>query len=280
MNLTDRTVLITGAASGIGAEAARQLAERGAHVVLLDRDESAAERVAATLTDPDRHLAVGADVTSTDELTVAVDRVVDRFGGIDVVMANAGVAEASTIATADIDLLTRIVDVNLTGVIRTVHATLPHVIDQRGYLLLVSSAAALKNVPGQSAYAASKAGVEAFAGGLRLEVAHLGVDVGVAHPAFIRTPMSESQLLIDAVREGQARLPWPFNVITDADDCARAFVTGMERRSRKIYVPGALAAVDAIRPVFTGRVWDRLVRSGARQTVTSLEEQLRERGRS
>lgn len=277
MTLEARTVLVTGAASGIGATTAHHLARAGARVVLLDRDEASVAAVADGLPHPERHLAVGADVTSTDDLTRAVDRTLERYTGLDVVVANAGVAEAGTVATADVETLARTVEVNLVGVIRTVHATLPAVLESRGYLLLVSSAAALKNVPGGSSYAASKAGVDAFGGALRLEVAHRGVGVGVAHPAWVRTPMVDAQWRIDAVREGIQRLPWPFGVVTDVDDCARIFVRGIERRSRKVYVPGALAAVDAVRPLFTGRLWDALVKARARDTVPALEAELRAR---
>lgn len=277
MKLTGKTVLITGAASGIGAATAQHLAASGARVVLLDRDEDAAAAVAAGLERPEQHLALGADVTSTSDLVRAVSRTLESSGGIDVVVANAGVAEAGTVATTDIQTLARTVEVNLTGVIRTVHATLPHVIERRGYVLLVSSAAALKNVPGGSSYAAAKAGVDAFGGALRLEVAHHGVDVGVAHPAWVRTPMVDAQWQIDAVREGINKLPWPFNVVTDVDDCARIFARGIERRSRKIYVPGALAAVDAVRPLFTGPLWDLVVKPRAAATVPALEAELRAR---
>lgn len=280
MNLDGTSVFITGAASGIGAVTAQRLAAAGARVALVDREEDAAAAVAADLPDPDRHLALGADVTSTEDLTRAVDRTLERFGGIDVVVANAGVAEAGTVATASVETLARTVDINLTGVIRTVHATLPAVIERRGYVLLVSSAAALKNVPGGSSYAAAKAGVDAFGGALRLEVAHRGVDVGVAHPAWVRTPMVDAQWKIDAVREGIQRLPWPFNVITDVDECADIFVRGIERRSRKIYVPRALAAVDLVRPLFTGRLWDAAVKLRAKDTVPELEEELRAKSES
>jgi NAD(P)-dependent dehydrogenase (short-subunit alcohol dehydrogenase family) len=280
MSLRAKTVLVTGAASGIGAATAQHLATAGARVVLVDRDEAAATAVARSLPSPDRHLALGADVTSTDDLAHAVRITLDRFGGVDVVVANAGVAEAGTVATAEIETLVRTVDVNLTGVIRTVHATLPAVVERQGYFLLVSSAAALKNVPGGSSYAAAKAGVDAFGGALRLELAHRGVGVGVAHPAWVRTPMVDAQWKIDAVREGIQRLPWPFNVVTDVDDCARIFVQGIERRSRKVYVPGALAAVDAVRPLFTGRLWDALVKIRAKDTVPALEAELLSKGRS
>ena len=267
-----KVVLITGGASGIGLETGRRLASLGAHVVLVDRSQIP-ESVLASLDTSrhGRHLSLCADVTDTESLEQAVAAVLAEYGCLDVVVANAGIAEAGTVAISDVESLAKIVDVNLIGVIRTVHATLPAVTAQRGFFLLVSSAAALKNVPGQSAYAAAKTGVEAFGGGLRLEVAHKGVGVGVAHPAFVRTPMFDSQHAIDAVRAGIEELPWPFNVVTEVEDCADAFVDAIVRRRRKVYVPGALRGVDMVRGVFTGRLWDAALRPRVKKTVPSME---------
>ncbi|OZC41647.1 hypothetical protein CH286_27165 [Rhodococcus sp. WWJCD1] len=276
-SVAGKVALVTGGGSGIGAATARSLADRGAHVVVLDRSRSV-ETTASSLSRVagNRHRAIQGDVTDSRSLTEAVDEIIADYGCVDIVVANAGVAEAGTVATSEIDTLARTVDVNLVGVMRTVHATLGHVTAQRGYYLLVSSAAALKNVPGGSAYAASKAGVEAFGGALRLEVTHKGVAVGVAHPAWIRTPMFAAQNDIVAVREGIQKLPWPFDVVTDVDECAEAFVSGIEHRSRKIYVPAALAAVDKVRGLFTGRLWDIAVGLRASSTVPALERDVLE----
>ncbi|MDV7243455.1 MULTISPECIES: short-chain dehydrogenase/reductase [Rhodococcus] len=271
-SVAGKVVLITGGASGIGLETGRRLAGLGAHVVLVDRTEVPAPVVASLDTSRNgRHLSIGADVTDTESLERAVSTVLAEYGCLDVVVANAGIAEAGTVAISDVETLARIVDVNLIGVIRTVHATLSAVTAQRGFFLLVSSAAALKNVPGQSAYAAAKTGVEAFGGGLRLEVAHKGVGVGVAHPAFVRTPMFDSQHSIDAVRAGIEKLPWPFDVVTELGDCADAFVDAIVKRRRKVYVPGALRAVDTVRGIFTGRLWDAILRPKVKKTVPALE---------
>ncbi|WP_328857097.1 short-chain dehydrogenase/reductase [Williamsia herbipolensis] len=275
ISVEGKVAVITGGASGIGAATARALASKGAHVVLLDRADTVADAaLALSRSKGNRHLGLRADVTDSASLTAAIATVIDNYGCIDILVANAGVAEAGTVVVTPIDALVRTVEVNLIGVMRTVHAALPHVIDQRGHILIVSSAAALKNVPGGSAYAASKAGVEWFGGSLRLEVAHKGVSVGVAHPAWIRTPMYEAQDKIDAVREAITKLPWPFSVVTDVDECAAAFVAGVENRSRKVYVPAALAAVDKVRGVFTGRLWDLAVGLRASTTVPELEREV------
>lgn len=271
-SVSGKVVLITGGASGIGLETGRRLASMGAHVVLVDRSDIPADVLASLPTSRHgRHRAFSADVTDSASLEAVVTEVLSEYGCLDIVLANAGIAEAGTVAISDVENLARIVEINLIGVIRTVHATLPAITAQRGFYLLVSSAAALKTVPGQAAYAAAKTGVEAFGGGLRLEVAHKGVGVGVAHPAFVRTPMFDSQHRIAAVRDGIEELPWPFGVVTELSDCVDAFVDAIVRRRRKVYVPGALRGVDTVRGVFTGRLWDAILRPRMRKTVPALE---------
>lgn len=275
-DLTGKTVVITGAGRGIGAEVARQCADRGAHTVLLDVDGAAATALAHTL--PGTHLGLHADVTDSASLLAAVQHAVDQFRGIDVVVANAGIGEAGTVATRDIDALLRTIDINLSGVVRTVHAALPYVIERKGYLLLVSSAAVLKNVPGGSCYAAAKTAIDAFGGALRLEVAHKGVDVGVVHPAWIRTDMFAAQRQLDSFNAAFKQIPWPFNIITSVQDCGTAFVRAIERRQRKAYVPGILRHVDRVRGLFTGWLWDLIVKPRAAQAVPALEQEILTRG--
>ena len=132
MDLRGKTVLITGAARGIGAESARQLAARGARVALVGLEPEELARVAEQC-GPDA-AAFEADVTDVDALQRAVEAAVEHFGGIDVVMANAGVAAAGMVRSMDPDAFERTIEVNLLGVWRTVRACLPHVIERRGYV--------------------------------------------------------------------------------------------------------------------------------------------------
>src|SRR4051794_32347855 len=186
-SLDGKTVLITGAARGIGAETARQLRAKGARLALAGLEPELLEQRAAELGGETAFFE--ADVTDRDAVEAAVAGAVERFGGIDVVIANAGVASGGPVAGIDPAAFETVIEVNLLGVWRTVRAALPHVIARGGYVLPIASLAAALHGPMMSAYAASKAGVEAFADSLRTEVRHTGTAVGCAYFSFIDTDM-------------------------------------------------------------------------------------------
>ena len=161
MDVRGKTVFITGAARGIGAETSRRLAAQGANVALAGLEPEELDRVT-------RQCGANAawfqcDVTDRDGLQDAVDGAVERFGGIDVVVANAGIAPVGMTRSMDPSAFERTIETNLLGVWRTVRACLPHVIERRGYVLVIASLAAAMHGPGMAAYSASKAG----RGGLR-----------------------------------------------------------------------------------------------------------------
>ena len=274
-----KVVLITGPARGIGSETARQLAEQGAVLSLVGLEPGRLAALAGRL--GARHRWFECDVTDQRALDRAVAGTVEAFGGIDVVVANAGVASNCTVASGPVDALVRTIDVNLSGVVRTVSATLPWVTERRGYYLLVSSAAALAAMPGISTYAASKAGVEYFGNALRLEVAHKGVRVGVAHPSWIDTDLVRDQRnelgAFDAMIE---RLPGPFGRVTSVEECAEALVDGIERRKRKIFVPRSLAPLAAVRQLFMSPLSDWIVGRSARRMIPEIEREATTLGRA
>jgi NAD(P)-dependent dehydrogenase (short-subunit alcohol dehydrogenase family) len=277
-NLNEKVVLITGAARGIGAETARRLVAKGAKVSLVGLEPERLRALADEL--GDRAVWFEADVTSQASVDAAVEGTVGAFGGIDVVLANAGVASNGTVATSPPDAVVRTIQVNLEGVVRTVSAALPYVTERRGYVALVSSTAAFTMMPGMAAYAASKAGVEQFANCLQLEVAHNGVAVGSIHPGWIDTDMVRDQRkdlkTFDAAFD---RFPWPLNATTSVGECADAIVDGIERRRAKVYVPKAIALVQALRTLTTGPIASRLIGREAKRTVPQLEQEIAGLGR-
>ena len=189
--LDNKVVMITGAARGIGAETARRAAAKGARVSLVGLEPERLRALADEL--GDRAAWFEADVTDQASMDGAVAGTVAAFGGIDVVLANAGVGNSGTVAISPADVLVRTIDINVNGVVRTVSAALPHITERRGYVMIVSSTAAFTMMPGMAAYAASKAAVEQFANCLRLEVAHKGVKVGSVHPGWIDTDLVRDQ---------------------------------------------------------------------------------------
>jgi NAD(P)-dependent dehydrogenase (short-subunit alcohol dehydrogenase family) len=235
MDLDAKTVFITGAARGIGAESARRLAARGANVALAGLEPEELERVRRQC--GANAAAFECDVTDWDALERSVQGCVERFGGIDVVMANAGIAPVGMTRSMDPRAFERTLEVNLTGVWRTVRSCLPHVIERRGYVLVTASLAAAIHGPGMAAYAASKAGAEAFADSLRAEVKHLGVDVGVGYFAFIDTDMVRGADAHPAMGKLRKETPGPLSKTHPLSAVGEAIATGIEERRRWVVVP-------------------------------------------
>lgn len=274
--LDGKVLFITGAARGIGAHTARLAAARGATVVLTGLEP---ERLAAVAAETG-----GAwfetDVTDQSALDRAAAETVERFGRIDAVVANAGIAPLGTIAVGDIEAMAHTVQVNLVGVMRTVGATVEHLVASRGYCLLVSSAAAFTALPGMAAYCASKAGVEQFGNAIRLELRHRGVSVGTAHMSFVDTDLvRDVQEDLPQLRETLHRLPWPFRTVS-VEACARAFVDAIERRRRRVYVPRVVGLAQAFRSLTVSPLSDAVIGRGARTGVPRMEEQVRALGRA
>jgi NAD(P)-dependent dehydrogenase (short-subunit alcohol dehydrogenase family) len=260
-SVNSQVVLITGGAHGIGAEVARRLHAKGAKLVLTDLDEAALAARSAELGGDDRVLTVVADVRDLAAMQAAADQAVDKFGGIDVVVANAGIASYGTVLQVDPEAVKRVLDVNLLGVFHTVRAALPSVIERRGYVLIVSSLAAFTAAPGMAPYDMSKAGNEHLAHALRLEVADRGVTVGSAHMSWIDTAMvRDSKSDLPTVSEQLAKFPWPLNKTTSVDKCAAAFVDGIEGRKKRVYCPNWVGVFRWLKPVLSTRLGERPVR--------------------
>ena len=279
-SVNGKVALITGGANGVGAEVARRLHDKGARVVLTDLDEVLLKEVATRLGE-DRVLAAVADVRDLSAMQNAVDKGIERFGGIDIVVANAGIGTYGSVLQVDPEAFRTLIDVNVVGVFHTVRATLPSVIDRQGYVLIVSSGAAYHAFPGLAPYNAAKAGVEHFANALRLEVAHLGVDVGSAHMSWIDTPLvRESKADLSTVREMLASLPGPLAKTTSVEKCGDAFVKGIEARKRRINCPGWVEVLRWIRPLLATRMVEAQTAKTASELLPKMDAEVAALGRS
>jgi NAD(P)-dependent dehydrogenase (short-subunit alcohol dehydrogenase family) len=280
-SLQGKVVFITGGARGIGAEVAKRLRSKGAKLVLTDLDKDSLETFAIQLGGVEHVLPITADVRDLPAMQAAAAQAVERFGGIDVVIANAGIASYGSVLHVDPEAVKRVLDVNLLGVFHTVRAALPALIERRGYVLIVSSLAAFAAAPGMAPYDMSKAGNEHLANALRPEVAHLGVDVGVAHMSWIDTALvRDTKADLPSFSNQLAALPWPLNKTTSVDKCAAAFVKGIERRKHRVYCPPWVALFRWLKPVLSTRVGEFPVGRTAAALMSQMDDEVVALGRS
>lgn len=257
--LEGKRVLITGAARGLGWELASILATRGARVSLVGLEPQLLASRADSL--GAGHVWFEADVTDQASLDVAVKSTVAALGGLDVFVANAGIANMGTLASGPVDAHVRTMDVNVNGAIRTATACLPHVVESRGYGLFIASVGSFSMFPGLGTYCASKAAVEHLANALRLEIAHTGVQVGSAHPAFLNTDLvRDSDETFPSFAVARRRIGGPLNRTYTPAQCAEALAAGIAARKRRIYVPRSLAVMQALRSLVLSRAGDAVLR--------------------
>jgi NAD(P)-dependent dehydrogenase (short-subunit alcohol dehydrogenase family) len=172
-------------------------------------------------------------------------------------------------------------DVNVTGVFHTVRATLPSVIERRGYVLIVSSLAAYAAAPGLAPYNAAKAAVEQFANALRLEVAHRGVAVGSAHMSWIDTPLvRDTKADLPTFSEMLSKLPFPLNQTTSVEACGEAFVSGIEQRRKQVNCPGWVGVMRWLKPLLSTAIGEQQVLKFVPELLPRMDAQVAALGRS
>jgi NAD(P)-dependent dehydrogenase (short-subunit alcohol dehydrogenase family) len=260
--LAGRRVLITGAARGIGALLAARLHERGAKVALMGLEPEHLERVAAACGDAPWWEC---DVTDRDAVDAAVAEAVERLGGLEVAVANAGIGAQMTLIGGDPAIWDAQIAVNLMGTYNFVRAAGPHVSHPRGYFLVTASLAAAVHLPLMSAYCASKAAVESLGDSLRIELRPSGARVGVAYYAELDTDMTSRGFATQAAARmplgGHGHLP-----VSPVGPAIDALERGIERRSRRVVSPRWVGPVLGIRPI-AQRVIESQARRGLAKTL-------------
>src|SRR5215218_6165929 len=262
-DLNGKVALVTGAARGIGFETARQMHMRGATVAVLDlsADEArgAAERIGP------RAIGLGGDVTDQSALMNAVAQIVEEFGGLDIAVANAGIAQKqfATVRGISGEEWERVFEVDLLGVWRTVRAALPQIVERQGQMVVVSSVYAFANGMGNTPYAVAKAGVEALGRSLRVELAPHGASASVAYFGWVDTKLVQDAFdQEDGSRIRELSPDFLLKRITP-DEAGAGLVRGIEQRAPRIFVPKWWRYVSAFRGLINPLL-DRRMESDAK----------------
>lgn len=278
-SLDGKVFFITGGARGIGAAVAAEAASRGARIALTGLEPQQLAAVAASL--GEGHIHIECDVTDDDSVREAVARTVAELGGIDMVLANAGIATYGSVEATTPEVFNGLVEINLNGVHRTIHYALPHVLARRGWIGTLGSIASYAPLAGTAPYNASKAGVELYNRALRAEVGWRGVCAATIHPSWIDTDLvREADADMSAFGEMRSKLPWPVRSTTSVEACAKAIVDGAERRKDRIFIPRSARLVFWLRNVLNSRVGEGVLAREAPELVPKMDAEVAALGRA
>jgi NAD(P)-dependent dehydrogenase (short-subunit alcohol dehydrogenase family) len=275
-DVNGRTVFITGAARGIGAETARRLHSKGANVALVGLEPERLQQLVGELGE-DRAAAFEADVTDFDALQRAVDACVQRFGAIDVGIANAGIAFTGPLSSTSIDHVERTLAVNFLGVWRTDRALIGAIAEREGYLLNIASLAAITHAPLMGPYAAAKAGVEALTNSLRIETLPTGARVGCAYFGFIDTDLVRASFSQPSAKVMTGEMPSFMRNPAPLSKAVDAIEHGIERRVNRLWYPRWVGPMIVLRGLLQPLTERRMLkdqtrlREGLRAAETSHE---------
>ena len=277
-DLNGKVALVTGAARGIGFETARQLHMRGASVAVVDLDPEQAREAAERI--GERAIGIGADVTDHAAIMQAVTETVERFGGLDVAVANAGIAQAqfATVRGIGSEEWERVFEVDMLGVWRTVRAALPQIVERQGHIVVASSVYAFMNGVFNSPYAVAKAGVEALGRALRTELTPLGASASVTYFGWVDTKLVQDAFERPHSGSVQKNLPGFLRKRIGADEAGAAVVRGIEERSPRVFAPKWWRYASALRGILNPLLDRRVERGQMVATVREVEADADEQG--
>lgn len=230
-NFNNKTVVVTGASSGIGEALAREFAARGARVVMGARSVEKLQLLAGEIREKGGQAAYcGVDVAKPEECHALIDTAVREFGGVDVLICNAGLSMRAIFDDVDLDVLHRLMDVNFWGTVNCCKYALPYLQASKGSIVGVSSVAGLHGLPGRTGYSASKYAMTGFLETLRIENLKKGLHVMIACPGFTASNVRFAALTADGSQQGET--PRNEAKMMTAAQVARIIARGVARRKR------------------------------------------------
>jgi NAD(P)-dependent dehydrogenase (short-subunit alcohol dehydrogenase family) len=219
------------------------------------------------------------DVSSNEQVTQAVDAAAEALGGLDVVVANAGIATGGPLRSQDLRSWERVIEINLMGVMYTDRAALPHLERSGGYLLNIASTAAALRGPGMSAYCAAKAGVEALSDCLRIEMQPLGVQVGVAYFLFLDTDMvNDGEREMPMLQRAKAEMPRFLSRTYPLPPAIDEVVTAIAEHRRRVAYPRWFLKALAIRQLMASPLAERRSEKSVPDGMREYDRLIAERG--
>ena len=236
MDVKDKVTIVTGASNGIGLATARRFARAGARVVLAARSAERLQQLAHELEEQGQvALAVPVDMTSRAEVERMVDRAVEHFGRIDILINNAGQAAAGTVAQVDVDHFRRIIELNIFGPIYAIQAVVPKMRPDGGLILNISSMTSKMHIPGLGAYASTKAALNLLSETARGELASENIRVITVFPRSTATDFGKNSLGDARMRQHQ-RAPRPGVVVDSAEHVAERILQAAEQEPAEQYM--------------------------------------------
>ena len=229
---TDKTVMITGASSGIGKGLAQALGSRGARLGLLARRQNLLDEIVNEMRlRGGKAFAVSADVRDADEMKAAADRIRAQLGPIDILIANAGIGTSNHISQLDPVHAANVISINMLGAANSLAAVVPQMVERgKGQLVAISSLAAYRGLAKSAAYCASKAAMSAYFESVRIDLRGTGVGVTIIHPGFIKTPLTAGR---------DAKMPY----LMELDEAIPKIVSAIEKGKKSVAFPWQLATV-------------------------------------
>tara|TARA_Y100001978_G_scaffold186086_1_gene185551 strand:- start:65 stop:865 length:801 start_codon:yes stop_codon:yes gene_type:complete len=253
VNFKDKVVWITGASSGIGEELSIQLDQLGAKLILSSRKEERLTVLKASLNKQDQHMVLPLDLSKSDEFETLLGRVVSKYGGIDILIQNGGISQRGTAAESSEAVMRRIMEVNFFGNVLLTKCALSELRKSKGQILVISSIAGKFGFFLRSSYSASKHALHGYYESLALEEENNGIDITIACPGKINTPISKNALGSDGQKHGQ--MDHNQETGMPVESCVSELIEAVSKKKKEVLIGNREIKAVTLRRFFPSLFW-------------------------